>query len=71
MKVIREWKIVCPSCQGRGYIPTPELIATSAASIICPACEGTQTVVVTERIEDDITGADVLADLRAEDEVPL
>jgi Zn finger protein HypA/HybF involved in hydrogenase expression len=50
MKTI-SYRIVCPSCQGLGYIRNPGFNASITASgltVICPACEGTKVVIVTE-----------------------
>ena len=42
-------RVICPSCQGKGYIP--ETLSTQAFTV-CPACLGmkTQEVKVTEGI---------------------
>jgi len=46
-KTIRTYNIVCPSCQGLGYVENPAPV-TSTAQIVCPACNGTKVVLVTE-----------------------
>ena len=47
-KTIRTYNIVCPSCNGLGYIDDPRPV-TSTAQIVCPACNGSKVVVVTEK----------------------
>ena len=43
----RTYIIVCPSCNGSGFIPTTRAVSSSAEEI-CPACNGSKTVVATE-----------------------
>jgi DnaJ-class molecular chaperone len=62
VKIVREWRTVCPSCHGRGYIDNPEPVATSAGQVVCPACSGMKTVLMTECIREDITGAEIISD---------
>lgn len=50
--MIRTYYIVCPSCQGRGYIPNPENGLITVATITCPACDGNKKVLVTEQSND-------------------
>ncbi len=49
----RTYKIICPSCNGRGYIPNPECGITTLVSIVCPACNGSKTVIVTEQTNEN------------------
>lgn len=50
--ITRQYKIVCPSCKGRGCINDPEPVSSST-TIICPACNGSKTVLVTEIEENN------------------
>jgi DnaJ-class molecular chaperone len=48
---MKQYKIVCPSCQGSGSIRNPDFnpnLTSSTLSVVCPACEGTKVVIVTE-----------------------
>lgn len=49
----RTYKIICPSCNGRGYIANPEYKAWTAITIVCPACNGSKVVTVTEQTNDN------------------
>ena len=42
---MRIYPIVCPSCQGRGWISNPVQVSNSS-QIQCPACNGSKTVIV-------------------------
>jgi DnaJ-class molecular chaperone len=44
---MKEYTIVCPSCDGYGYIPETQAVSSSATRV-CPACNGGKTVVVTQ-----------------------
>lgn len=48
--MIRNYTIVCPSCNGLGRIANPQTGYTEIirTEIICPACNGTKTVMVSE-----------------------
>ena len=44
---MRSYNIVCPSCQGKGWIDVPEKLS-NVTQIQCPACKGSTVVVVHE-----------------------
>ena len=46
-KTIRRYEIVCPSCQGRGFIQSPNPIDSNTV-ITFPACGGKKTIIVEE-----------------------
>jgi len=46
----RQYQIVCPSCNGNGYIPEQSGMSTNGTKV-CPACNGTKTVIA---IENDV-----------------
>lgn len=49
MKTItRSYRIICPSCNGKGYVPNPENGFTTVVTIPCPACNGQKTQIVNE-----------------------
>lgn len=48
--MIRTYKMICPSCNGRGYIPNPE--NGTAVTVTFPACDGKKWVLVTEQKND-------------------
>jgi len=43
----RQYPIVCPSCNGSGWINNPTPVSSST-QVICPACNGSKTVIATE-----------------------
>ena len=51
MGKIKNYDIVCPSCQGLGYIDNPCRVSSSS-QVTCPACKGTKTVLVSEVINE-------------------
>jgi DnaJ-class molecular chaperone len=46
------YPIVCPSCNGAGFINNPQRVCTEA-QIVCPACNGTKVVIATATMDDD------------------
>ena len=55
----RTYPIVCPSCNGTGYINKTTGVS-SATQEICPACNGQKVVICTE---DDKEGGDNVTDI--------
>ena len=51
--MIRTYIIICPSCNGRGHIPNPEIGITTVVTVVCPACKGSKTVIVTEQTNEN------------------
>ncbi len=62
MKTIKSYTIVCPSCNGLGWIDNPALVSSSA-QIVCPACNGSKTVIATETQNDEINSYGTYEDI--------
>ena len=45
---MRTYPIICPSCQGRGSVPSLSVGMTSSLTDVCPACNGAKTVMCNE-----------------------
>lgn len=46
------YPIVCPSCEGKGWISSPPSIASSATRV-CPACNGDKVVTLTREVANE------------------
>jgi hypothetical protein len=52
--MIESYPIMCPSCNGRGFVKRdPVQQHTTATDEVCPACHGSKTVIVTRNATDD------------------
>jgi len=49
--MVRQYKILCPTCKGAGRISQVDAFSTTA-TIACPPCAGTGVVVATEILGD-------------------
>jgi len=45
---MKEYPIVCPSCNGSKWIPNTDLGFTDSTTKVCPACNGTGVVICKE-----------------------
>jgi DnaJ-class molecular chaperone len=50
MRTTKQYSIICPSCEGVGYVANREFnpnVTTSSISMVCPACNGSKVVIAT------------------------